>query len=165
MTAAKPNNTWIKRARTRPVFWVLPIAFLFCVAGWWAHDGLSSSAMRWYTAPLHRDQFAQTQNFFRRITPATQTLVLNNLYVNKVYGVDNVCGELNAQRDDGGSTGFQLFYVKLVAGGPKDFFIVLPDLKDEAVAKWKTHCGVGKDSARLFSDRLRRLTSAAQTST
>jgi hypothetical protein len=140
------------------------VAFILLGLGVWAQLGRSSHAMRWYTGPLHRDEFDQAKHFFREIVPNRQKIAFHNLFVNEAFGISNVCGELNVQRKDGSYTGFQMFYVEIIGGSPEKVAVVPPDLDTAKFSEWKTHCGEGRDTAKLFSERLSRAVFAAKAS-
>jgi hypothetical protein len=120
--------------------------------------------MHWYTGPLHHDEFEQAKQFFRESVPNRQKIAFHNLFVNDAFGISNVCGELNVQQTNGNYAGFQMFYVEIIGGSPEKVAVVPPDLDTARFAEWKTHCGEGKDTAHLFSERLNRAVFAAKTS-
>lgn len=144
------------RRKRHWVITALVVALLLFGMSAWALIGRSSKTMHWYTGPLHHEDFKEAKQYFRNAIPAQQRLVFNNLYLNKTYGIHNVCGELNSQQANGAYTGFLLFYVEIVNGSPEKVNVVTPDLDAGKTADWETHCGEGEDAKQLGRERFYR---------
>lgn len=147
----------IKRRMRRRKFVAIFCSILLVLIALTTYFSQVPGEAQWYTGLFYHSQLTKAKNYFLDNIQNKQSVIFNGLYVHKIYGIPNVCGEINMQRSDGTYSGFHMFYIELVNDSPEKVAILPKDDNEPDIAAWRAHCGNGDYAKDIMNERFNRL--------